>query len=73
VVKMDPELRGRIRQLPTSLPQALEALETDHQFLLEGGVFPADLIEAWIRIKQEECVAVNLRPHPQEYMLYYDL
>ncbi len=73
VVRMAPEDRARIVQLPTSLDDALSALEADHDFLLEGGVFSADTIEAWIDFKQEEVAAVNLRPHPHEYVLYYDL
>ncbi len=73
VVQMAPEQRARITQLPTSLADALDALEADHDFLLAGGVFPADLIEEWIALKREEVAAVNLRPHPHEYVLYYDL
>jgi glutamine synthetase len=73
VTKMAPEARARIVQLPTSLGEALAALETDHDFLLQGGVFSQDLIEAWIGFKRDEVAAVNLRPHPHEYVLYYDL
>ncbi|MGC9317909.1 MAG: type I glutamate--ammonia ligase [Armatimonadota bacterium] len=73
VEQMAPEERARIRQLPTSLADALAALEDDHEFLLEGDVFSRDLIEEWIDLKREEVAAVNLRPHPYEYVLYYDL
>lgn len=73
ITKMAPEERSRIRQLPTSLQEALAALQADHEFLLEGGVFSRDVVEAWIRFKEDEVAAVNLRPHPHEYMLYYDL
>ena len=73
VEDMDEEMRKQIRQLPTSLPAALAALEEDHEFLLAGGVFSTDLIGAWIDLKQEEVAAVAPRPHPYEYVLYYDL
>jgi len=73
IVKMPEEQRSRITQLPTSLDDALDALERDHQFLLEGGVFSKDIIAAWIQMKREEAAAVSLRPHPHEYVLYYDL
>jgi glutamine synthetase len=63
-----------IPQVPGSLGEALDALEKDHEFLLEGGVFTPDLISTWIEFKREkEISAVNLRPHPWEFFLYYDI
>jgi len=67
------ERRAQIQALPTSLDAALEALERDHAFLLEGGVFSAEMIERWITKKQAEERAVRDRPHPYEIELYYDL
>lgn len=32
---------AKIKALPTSLDEALNALENDHEFLLQGGVFPS--------------------------------
>ena len=59
--------------MPGSLPEALDALEVDHEFLLEGGVFSKELIETWIAWKREnEVDVVRLRPHPAEFALYYD-
>jgi glutamine synthetase len=63
---------AKIPELPTSLPAALKALQDDHEFLLEGGVFTQDLINTWIALKQKEASALNLRPHPYEYELSYD-
>lgn len=63
----------RIRHLPKTLDEALDALERDHAFLLKGGVFTEDLLEEWIRLKREEAAQVRLRPSPMEYHLYYDL
>jgi glutamine synthetase len=60
--------------VPGSLEEALGALEADHDFLLKGGVFTEDLIEAWIAYKRSsEIDAVRLRPHPYEFYLYYDI
>jgi glutamine synthetase len=59
-------------QVPGSLAEAVDALEADHDFLLEGGVFTPELIETWIAWKREEADIVRLRPHPAEFHLYYD-
>ncbi|MDD4482853.1 MAG: type I glutamate--ammonia ligase, partial [Methanoregula sp.] len=68
------ELDGRAaKKLPTvpgSLEQAIDALEADHKFLLEGGVFTQDVIDTWIELKRAEIDAVRLRPHPWEFQLY---
>jgi len=64
---------GDVPQVPGSLDEALDALEADHDFLLEGDVFSKELIETWIGWKREnEIDAVRLRPHPAEFALYYD-
>src|SRR6266545_1889854 len=64
---------GRIAQVPGSLSEALDSLESDHTFLTRGGVFSEDLIRTWIEYKREnEVDVVRLRPHPAEFALYYD-
>jgi glutamine synthetase len=64
---------GRIAQVPGSLAESLDALETDHAFLTRGGVFSEDVIRTWIEYKRvNEVDPVNLRPHPAEFALYYD-
>ena len=72
------ELEGRelkkIKSVPSSLPEALDALEDDHEYLLKGGVFTEDLIEEWINYKRtKEVDAIRLRPHPYEFVLYHDI
>ncbi len=58
---------------PGSLEEAINALEKDHEFLLNGGVFTKDLIDAWITWKRtKELDPIRLRPHPYEFALYYD-
>jgi glutamine synthetase len=59
--------------VPGSLPESLTALENDHEFLLKGDVFTPDLLETWISMKRtKDVAAINLRPHPYEFFLYYD-
>jgi glutamine synthetase len=65
------EKRRTVRPLPTSLEDALRALEADHDYLLRGGVFTPDLLETWIARKRRELVEVQRRPHPYEVELYY--
>ena len=70
---LEPEELGNIPSLPSSLEQALKALEDDHEFLLKGGVFSEDLLEAWIGYKRtNEIDAIRVRPHPYEYFMYFD-
>jgi len=62
-----------VKDLPGSLTEVLDALEADHDFLTEGGVFTPDLIDMYISYKRErEVDPVALRPHPYELHLYYD-
>jgi glutamine synthetase len=58
--------------LPRSLVDALDALEADHQFLVRDGVFPEALIRRWLEIKHDEINAINRRPHPYEFTMYFD-
>ncbi len=67
------EQRASIKSLPSSLNEALRALEADHDFLTAGGVFHEDLIRQWIDYKRnQEYFAVRNRPHPYEMSLYFD-
>jgi glutamine synthetase len=64
----------RSTSMPGSLESGLDALEVDHQFLLKGDVFTEELIATYIDYKRtKEVDAVRLRPHPHEFMLYYDI
>lgn len=65
--------RATIKSLPTSLEDALHALELDHDFLLVGDVFNMDMINNWLRIKRAEDLQIRNRPHPYEIQLYFDL
>lgn len=64
------------KQIPTicaSLDQALEALDQDREFLLAGGVFTNDVIDAYIDLKMEEVTRLRMTTHPVEFDLYYSL
>ena len=70
---LSPEEAAKIQSVPGSLGETLDALEADHQFLLAGDVFTQDVIDTWLSYKREnEVQEVNQRPHPYEFMLYYD-
>ena len=72
--ELPPEEHAQIDQVPESLEDAFRALQEDHDFLTEGGVFTEDLIETWIDYKMtHEIAPLRQRPHPYEFALYYDL
>lgn len=65
--------KKEIRSVPGSLDEALDALQADYEFLTEGGVFTKDFLDNFTEFKRAEAKAVNIRVHPHEYSLYYDL
>ena len=71
---LEPHEKAKVKSTPGSLQEVLNALESDHEFLLKGGVFTKDLIETWIEYKRKkELEPVQLRPHPYEFALYFDI
>jgi glutamine synthetase len=71
---LPPEEARNVKQVPGSLEEVLDALEADHEWLLDGGVFTPDVIETWLEFKRRrELDQVRLRPHPWEFYLYYDV
>jgi glutamine synthetase len=74
IYELPAEEKSQIRSVPGSLEEVLSALESDYEFLLDGGVFTKDFIKTWIDFKRtNEVAALNLRPHPLEFQMYYDL
>ncbi|MGI9005440.1 MAG: type I glutamate--ammonia ligase [Streptosporangiaceae bacterium] len=72
--ELAPDELADVAQVPASLDAVLDALEADHEYLLEGGVFTEDLISTWIAYKREhEVLPIQLRPTPHEFELYYDM
>jgi glutamine synthetase len=71
---LPPEEAVKVMNTPGSLADVLDALEADHDFLLQGDVFTPDILEAYIAYKREaEVDPVRLRPHPHEFTLYFDI
>ena len=71
---LEPEEAAKIKSVAGSLEQVLDALEQDHDFLLKGGVFTKDVVDTWIEYKRKkELDPVRLRPHPYEFVLYFDI
>ena len=64
--------KKKLKQLPTRLDDALDALEKDHAFLTEGGVFPEELLKNFIKIKRAELAKFNAIPHPAEFDSYFN-
>jgi len=74
IYDLPPEELAELESAPGSLEEALAALEADQEFLLKGDVFTKDAIDMWIEYKTEnEVNDVKLRPHPQEFFLYFDI
>ncbi len=69
---LSDEEKAKLTGLPTSLDQALDALEKDNDYLLAGDVFPKELIDNFIKIKRAECTKMNAIPHPAEFDMYYN-
>jgi glutamine synthetase len=70
--ELSEEQLAKIVNVPSSLAESMDALESDHDFLLEGDVFTSDLIEEWISYKRMEATEIDLRPHPWEFVQSYD-
>ncbi len=71
--ELEPEDMARVPQTCGSLEEAINALEADHDFLLEGDVFTRDVVDSWIDYKRKnEIDEMRLRPHPYEFALYFD-
>ncbi len=71
--KLSDEEKAKLKHLPTSLEEALDALEKDHDYLTAGGVFPESMIEKFVEMKRAECRELSAIPHPAEFDKYYNL
>jgi glutamine synthetase len=70
---MSAEQTKDLPSLCSSLEQALDALEHDHEFLMQGNVFSKHIIDSYIAIKREEVARLNMATHPVEFDMYYSL
>ena len=68
---LPPEEDKLIPKVCHSLDMALEELDKDREFLLAGGVFTNDMIDAYIALKMEEVTRIRMTTHPIEFDMYY--
>jgi len=69
--ELPPKELAKVPTVCGSLREALQALEKDNAFLKRGDVFTDDLLEAYLALKWDECLAYETMPHPIEYKMYY--
>lgn len=74
IYHMSEKELAKIPQAPESFEIALHHLQKDNEYLKKGGVFTDDIINTWIEYKVErEVKQMQLRPHPYEFHLYYEV
>jgi glutamine synthetase len=73
IYKLTAEKRRdlKVGELPGSLKEAIESLQSDSAFL--DGIFPRDLVEVMVELEMEAYRSVAARPHPYEFYMYFDL
>ncbi|MDZ4182174.1 MAG: glutamine synthetase, partial [Candidatus Cloacimonadaceae bacterium] len=67
------EKKATLLSIPANLKEAMQCLQEDHEYRLQGGVFNEELIQSHIKLKLAEHEAVLNRVHPHEMILYYNL
>ncbi|MEL6216802.1 MAG: glutamine synthetase, partial [Pseudomonadota bacterium] len=70
---LPPEEEAQLNHVAFSLEEALDALNSDREFLLAGDVFTNDLIDGYIDLKMEEVTRLRMATHPVEFDMYYSL
>ena len=70
---LSDEQKAKIEGLPSSLSEALDALEADHEYLTRGGVFPERLLTQYIARRRKDAGEIGKLPHPAEFAKYFDL
>ncbi len=57
----------------SSLGQALDALDVDRDFLIQGDVFTNSMIDGYIKLKRKEVEKLDMTTHPIEFEMYYSV
>ncbi len=68
---MAPEASADAPTVCASLDDALDALDSDRDFLKAGNVFTDDLIDGYLALKRAESHTLATTQNPVEFMLYY--
>ncbi len=71
ILSLSEKERKKIVPVPESLKEAAEALEKDHEYLLNGNVFTEDLIEYLVNRARKEYNEIRNMPHPMEMEKYF--
>ncbi len=70
---LPPEEETEVATVSHSLDQALDALDSDRDFLKAGGVMTDDMIDAYVELKIEEVQRLRQATHPLEFEMYYSV
>jgi len=70
---LPPEEAAKVPNVCASLDEALDCLDKDRDFLIRGGVFSNDIIDAYIQLKMDEVILLRTTTHPVEFDMYYSL
>ena len=68
---LPPEENAKIPTVAPSLEVALDALDADRDFLLKGGGFTNDMIDAYIALKRKEVLRAQMAVTPLDFDLYF--
>jgi glutamine synthetase len=60
-----------IKDLPASLGEALNELESDRKFL--SPIFSNETVDKIIEVERADDHEISIRPHPHEFYLYFDI
>ena len=67
------EESAKIPRVCHSLEMALDELNQDREFLLKGGVFTNEMLDAYVELKMEDVTRLRMTPHPVEFDMYYSV
>jgi glutamine synthetase len=73
IYHLTPQRRRQlgIRELPRSLDEALDELESDNEFLKP--IFNSSILETYVEMKRNEARTLAMYPHPMEVYSYLDV
>lgn len=73
VFKLTEDERSKITGLPKNLFEVINAIEVDHDYLLQGNVFTKEIITDQMNYLRKEAIEESIMPSAREYKMYYDL
>jgi glutamine synthetase len=69
--ELDKSKTESVPSLCCSLSEALTELNNDRSFLMKGDVFSADMIDAYISVKNQEIEEYNTAINPIDFKMYF--